>query len=227
MACGNSRSIGTLRSCSSFSSHSTLRRAKSQDNSDSRQSELTHALQYNQMSRQLRNGRDKPPALLLQQADIVAVLGREDEARRLRQMVLEEPLNDAIDRYYDAIQQIAQHRYAEATPELENLRRETPRNFFVWFLLGNSYAGTGDFNAAEPCFTTCAAPWPDSDTSYFHRGLSPRTEPFCRGRAGFHRSLAAAAKANGLAGKPSTRSPRARSARRDRRRHQGDPSWSR
>lgn len=66
---------------------------------------------------------------------------------------------------------MANGRYADAVPRLTELVRETPSNFFAWFLLGNCYYRSGIFIEADTCFTRCAALWPENHMAYFQRGV--------------------------------------------------------
>ena len=71
--------------------------------------------------------------------------------------------------YVQELIRLGQH--GQAADELKAIRRAEPLDFSTWFLLGNAYVALGKPNAAEGCFTTCAALWPESYLPWFHRGL--------------------------------------------------------
>ncbi len=148
-----------------------FRRAKGIDDLPAQNRELQAALRDNEASQSMQGSQRVPPALLLQQAEIVSALGREHEADRLRHRAAELPAGDRDHRYYEAIRRVGQRQYAEAVPLLEELRPEMPRDFLVWFLSGTSYFGVRQFSDAEACFTTCITLWPESHYPYFNRGI--------------------------------------------------------
>ena len=166
----------------------SLRKAQTMDDGAARRSRLRTALDHNDLSQQAE---DTPRrAWLAQEAEIRRLLGQNQEADRLAQAAHQLPVVDAIDRYAMAVQFMAQRRYTEALPLLEELAEESPHNYFVWYLLGICHYSSEELSQADLCFTRCEAFWPENYLAYLQRGVSRmRDGRYLAAEEDFSRSL--------------------------------------
>jgi serine/threonine protein kinase/Tfp pilus assembly protein PilF len=129
---------------------------------------LREALQLNGHAEEL----DASGALFAQRADLLHLLGEEEEARAARARAEALPPHTARDHYWLASEHLAHGRTQEALPLLQQATRLEPANFWAWFVLGNCYDRQGEDVRAEACYATCITLAPDSHWAYFNRGLA-------------------------------------------------------
>jgi tetratricopeptide (TPR) repeat protein len=90
----------------------------------------------------------------------------------IRQRATQLPAGDANSRLLTSIEHMRAHQYSPASKLLTSLRRERPRDFFIWFLLGNCHYSMNRFSKADTCFTSAITLWPEFHVPHFHRGLT-------------------------------------------------------
>lgn len=117
-------------------------------------------------------GDDVPNAMLLRKAEILQILGRTKDANALKKISKKTNSKSLLAKRLQGFDLAIHGHFRKAVPYLEESTTLDPTNFSSWFVLGNCYAGIGRFDAAENCFTTCIALWPNSFRVFFHRGLS-------------------------------------------------------
>jgi serine/threonine protein kinase/tetratricopeptide (TPR) repeat protein len=120
-------------------------------------------------------------ALWLQRSDLAQLVGRDDEARRLRETAAAVPLRTPMDRFWDVIDQLDRGGRRELTTlpkrreimaTLQEISRHDPQNFVNYLLLGNCYVRLGQLDAAVSCYSAGIALRPDLPWSYVNRGLA-------------------------------------------------------
>ncbi len=137
-----------------------------------RTEQLGEALRFIEVAQSMVDGPTVPRAFLVRKADVLAALGRADEASRVRARADRQAVTAvARDRYLLALDAMSKRQFERALPILQQTRAEIPSDFSIWFLTGNCHVGLGQLYEAEGCFTTCLALSPDSYWAFFHRGL--------------------------------------------------------
>jgi serine/threonine protein kinase/Flp pilus assembly protein TadD len=124
-----------------------------------------------------------PRVVWRQRADLLAQLGREDEARELLARRSREP-RIARELALTAAESAARGRYAEALEQLGEATRRDPRSFWAWFDRGLCHEQLGQHAEAAACYGTCIALEPGFAPLFFKRGLA-------YARLGKHREAAA------------------------------------
>jgi len=132
---------------------------------------LAEAIRLNRLAQAALSSGDPPRALLFQQAELLEASGKTPRAEAVRTRARRVPVRTTMDRYLLALDAMTGHRYRQALPLLEKVRRRTPRDFSIWLLTGNCLVGLGRLEEAEGCYTTCVALRDQSPWGYFRRGL--------------------------------------------------------
>jgi serine/threonine protein kinase/Flp pilus assembly protein TadD len=137
-----------------------------------RQQLVSEALRFNELAESCRNTEQPSRALWSQRADLMSLLGREEEANSLRAKCRETPLRDASDYYQVAAEHTAKGRYREALPLLAEATAKDPQDFWAWFLRGVCHDHLAQGIDALACYNTCIALAPDSPWAHMNRGLT-------------------------------------------------------
>jgi serine/threonine protein kinase/tetratricopeptide (TPR) repeat protein len=149
----------------------TLLQAGTLQDASDRDQRLHAALHLNELAETLTPEDPASQALLAQRAEIRQLQGDVSEARRLRAQAKEVPLRTPRDYYLAGAEHLAQGRYGEALPLLQNAAERDPQNFWSQLLLGLCYDGLSRDADARACYTTSISLWPDFPWTYFNRGL--------------------------------------------------------
>lgn len=150
---------------------------------------LGEALRLNEQAERCFPADTIPAALLSQRAELVERLNRPDEAKALRDRIVDRPTT-ARGLYLEGWEHARQGRYDRAVPLLVEATRKDPQALWAWFLLGRSYDGLGRDTDAVACYSTCLALKPDAHQVWFNRGLAHlRRGDFKNSLADFDRSI--------------------------------------
>ncbi len=112
-----------------------------------------------------------PRSLRAQEAELAALLGQEDKARRLQAQAEAMPLRSARDRYLLATTLAAAGEYRKALPIAMEATRQEPQNFWAWFILGKCQEMVEQYAESSASYGTCIALRPDFGYSWCNRGL--------------------------------------------------------
>src|SRR5262249_37061238 len=137
-----------------------------------REGAFRDALQWNGLAEGCSETAAASPALWEQRAELVGLLGRKDEAERLRSRAKVMPLRTARDHYWSAAEQFVQGHERAARERLQRAVQLDPGSFRSWFLLGRCHEVRGRHPEAAHCYTTCIALRPASAWAHFQRGLA-------------------------------------------------------
>jgi serine/threonine protein kinase/tetratricopeptide (TPR) repeat protein len=147
------------------------------------------ALRLNELAETLFPGQT-PKAVLAQRAELIAMMGQAEEAKRLSGLAAAVPVRTVRDRYLVATEHLAQGRCAEALPLLLEAAEQDPQDFWVRLALGMCHDGLGQLGEARACYTTAIALWPRSHWAYFNRGhVYLRLHDYQRAAADFDQVL--------------------------------------
>ncbi len=164
--------------------------AANQPEPERREEKLRTALEFNQRAAACYPQEQAPPALWLQRADLLANLGKAEEAEQLRLQAAKTPLHTSQDGYLSAREYLVQGRLGMALPLLREVTRQDPQHVHAWFLLGYCHDGLGQYHEAVTSYTACIALWPKSHRPYFNRGLAYlRLKQFQLARSDFDQVL--------------------------------------
>lgn len=131
----------------------------------------------------------RPRAWSLQRANLMQLLGRKDDARRLQTEAESQPLRTAHDHYLVAKERFHAGKYREALTLLHQVTDMDPENFWAIFLQGRCYDLFGDNRAAVASYRTCIALQPELYGPWFNRGLAQlRLKEHRRAVADFNRA---------------------------------------
>ena len=142
----------------------------------SARSKVEDAEQLNRLAETCYPDDTAPRALWAQRAELEARLGRDEEARRLRERAAAAPVRGDGDLYLLAREQANKGRLGDAAEGLRAVAAREPDNFAVQFLMGNCLLdgyldGPGQEADAVGCFSACIAMRPDFYAGYANRGL--------------------------------------------------------
>ncbi len=142
----------------------------------SARSKVEDAEQLNRLAETCYPDGTAPRALWAQRAELEARLGRDEEARRLRERAAAAPVRGDGDLYLLAREQANKGRLGDAAEGLRAVAAREPDNFAVQFLMGNCLLdgyldGPGQEADAVGCFSACIAMRPDFYAGYANRGL--------------------------------------------------------
>ncbi len=133
----------------------------------------------------------RPRGLLERQADLIGLLGRPDEAARIRAEAAKRPLRTALDFQLAASAHSHLGEYRQALPLALESTRLDPRDFWAWFTLGLSHERLSQEREAAACFGTCIALRPTSPLGWFDRGVvRTRQADYDQARRDFDRAIA-------------------------------------
>jgi eukaryotic-like serine/threonine-protein kinase len=149
----------------------TLLQAGAVQDASDREERLREALHFNELAESVTPDEPACQALLAQRAELMQLLGDPSEARRLRAQAKEAQLRTPRDYYLAGAEHVAQGRYGDALPLLQNAAERDPQDFWSQLLLGLCYDGLSRDADARACYTTSIALWPDFPWTYFNRGL--------------------------------------------------------
>ena len=132
------------------------------------------ALDHNQLAIGNRESADSP-ALSLQQHEIRRALGIHGDSIRREILDFPDPTHtDQSSRMLAAMHHLRRREFVDAELLLSRLNREYPQDFLIWLALGNCRFGLERPLAADSCFSSAIALWPDSPDAYFLRGSCRR-----------------------------------------------------
>ena len=132
---------------------------------------LQTARSLNELAGSLSQDESASRAVLAQRAELLHLLGNEEESRQVGKQAGEMPLRSARDYYLAGSERVALGRYREALPLLQNAAAIDPQNFWAALLLGICHDGLSQDQEARACYTTSIALWPEFPWTYFNRGL--------------------------------------------------------
>ena len=98
-----------------------------------------------------------PKALGDQKADLAALLGRTDEARRLRAIADATPPRSARDRYLIATSLAVAGEFRKALPIAREATEQDPRSLWAWFIAAFCHDRLEQDADAAACYGTCIA----------------------------------------------------------------------
>ncbi len=110
-----------------------------------------------------------PRAMLLHHAELLGLLGRDDQAKLIRAEAESAPLRTARDHHLAATGLINQGEFRRALPLAEEATRLDPRDFRGWFTLGICREQVGRGAEADAAYSTCIALRPESPFAWFNR----------------------------------------------------------
>lgn len=117
---------------------------------------------------------DESAALRVLYAEIQYALGHECEPYRLPEDLADADGVDKSSRCLMAIEYLARRRFDDAEQVLIQLNRESPKDFFVWLMLGHCKMGRKKWLQADSCLSAAIALWPESADAYYLRGRCRR-----------------------------------------------------
>ncbi|MFV2068096.1 MAG: protein kinase, partial [Pirellulales bacterium] len=161
---------GRLRELGFMLANAMRRQAERAGDRGERDACLTEAIRLNRLAQDVLPGENPPRGLLLQRADLVEARGEKSQAEAVRKRARHIPIRTTMDRYLLALDEMTGRRYARALPLLEEVRRQTPRDFSIWLLTGSCLMGLERLEEAEGCYTTCVALRDESPWGHFQRG---------------------------------------------------------
>ncbi len=129
------------------------------------------ALRWNRLAASSVPSEQCPRAFEMQHAELLAALGRSEEATKIQKRAEQLPHEGLLDTYIEAQNLVLDRNFKDALPALLDLRDQSPTDPVVWLLLGNTYAGLAKHQHAEGCFSAAVALLPESYVSLHHRGL--------------------------------------------------------
>lgn len=139
--------------------------------SEERSDNLRQALHWSRLAEACFAPR--PPASVLEQrAEVLRRLGELDEAERISALAKDSPPATARDRIMAAREHVAQGRFRQAFPLLQQATQEEPQSLMAWFLLARCHDDLGQDAQALACYNTCIALWPRQHRLVFNRGLA-------------------------------------------------------
>lgn len=129
------------------------------------------SLQANALAGRATGAEDTLPSVLAQRARFLRAIQRTKEAEALESQLssLSERGTDHRQRAYELTEQ---HQYQEAVRLLRAAVDDAPRDFTLWFSLGNAYLNLQRFDEAEGCFTSSLALKPRFTLGLQHRGFA-------------------------------------------------------
>jgi serine/threonine protein kinase/tetratricopeptide (TPR) repeat protein len=113
-----------------------------------------------------------PRAVWEQRAGLLALLGRDAEARHYQELAAALPLRTAQEFHWCAADHFVAGRVREALPLLEEAVRLDPQSFRAWLLLARCHDEVGRHADAAACYGTCIALEPGYLWAHFNRGLA-------------------------------------------------------
>jgi serine/threonine protein kinase/tetratricopeptide (TPR) repeat protein len=146
-------------------------RAANESDAAVRQSLVSEALCFNERAEVFRSDSDSR-VLRSQRAELLGLLGREEESRKLAAEALSTPLRTAADHYLVAAEYAAAGRYREALSLVEKVTDEDPQDYWAWFLRGVCHDHLVQGKEAVACYSTCIAMMPRSPWALLNRGLA-------------------------------------------------------
>jgi serine/threonine protein kinase/tetratricopeptide (TPR) repeat protein len=146
--------------------------AANERDSSARQELLEQALRLNEQAELCRGDSQGSRALWAQRAELVGLLGRRDEARKLQAVARATPLRTAQDQYLAAAEHVARGRFREALPLGEAVTALDPQDFWAWFLRGVCHDHLSQPTEAVACYSTCLALAPRSPWARLNRALT-------------------------------------------------------
>jgi tetratricopeptide (TPR) repeat protein len=132
---------------------------------------LDSAMRLNTMARQICSS-PVPPALALQQAELLKGAEQPEQADRLAEIARSLPARTSSDQFLAVLQSIHEGKWLDAIPALEQAANDNPFSLANRLLLGNAYRAVGRLSDAEFTYGVCVALAPDSRDSRFYRGLA-------------------------------------------------------
>ncbi len=114
-----------------------------------------------------RSPRDLPEL----RADLETLVGRDEEARKLRAEAEATPLRTALDHELAATSRALRGEYRKALPLALEATRLDPRDFWAWLTLGFCHEKLEQHIEAAAAYGTSIALRPDSAIAWFNRGI--------------------------------------------------------
>lgn len=133
---------------------------------------IATAKRLNALSASFYPTEQAPRALWLHRAVLARLEGREDEAKKQLEAAAAHPVNGRLDEVWLAAEALGRGDVRHALPSIHRMPELARQDFTYWLLLGNGYAGLGNFAEAEYCFGECISIRPELPWPYFNRGLT-------------------------------------------------------
>jgi serine/threonine protein kinase/Flp pilus assembly protein TadD len=146
--------------------------AANESDASKQQSLVSEALVFNERAESCRGEALDSRALWSQRAELLGLLGREEESRKFKAGALSTPLRTAADHYLVATEHAAAGHYREALPLLEKVTEEDAQDFWAWFLRGVCHDRLSQGTEAVACYSTCVALMPRSPWALLNRALA-------------------------------------------------------
>jgi serine/threonine protein kinase/lipoprotein NlpI len=132
---------------------------------------------------------EAPAVIARQEARLLALEGRPEEARRAAQEG-ERPPGSAREHYLALLDQLGRGRYREALPLLQQAARREAGSAVGWLLLARAYVELGQPEQARYCGEVATSLAPDWPWSWYHQGLMfLAAEQHAQARLAFDRVL--------------------------------------
>ena len=145
------------------------------------------ALRYHQLAVSCYTAGNIPCALFDQQRELYEHYGLDLQIQPIGSA---EEGDSAADRVSEGTYLLMHNRVHSALKIFEELGRQLPSDFQIWFRLGMCRYGTGQFAAARDCFTTCLAISPNSHQALYWRGMTElKNNQFLSARQDFQHLL--------------------------------------
>jgi tetratricopeptide (TPR) repeat protein len=144
----------------------------SYDPAHPRLDDLALALRLSQSAEGAYDSDKIPRALWQQQAELLQLLGKGDEASALFQKADQTPPRTAHDYYLEAQHLVMKGNFRKALPLLDEAVQMDPQYFSAWFVLGNCHDGLLHYGNAIACYSTCIALRPEFHWSWFNRAMA-------------------------------------------------------
>jgi tetratricopeptide (TPR) repeat protein len=143
---------------------------------------LASALDLNERARQCCTAAAVPRAMLMQQAELLHLLGKDAQAKLVLTVVADAPIRAGTeDAYWTASALAAKGEYRYALPLLSQAVSEAPDHYGAWLLRGLCLTPEEDLAASQndqadrqkalECFTTCVVMRPNELWGYYNRGM--------------------------------------------------------
>jgi serine/threonine protein kinase/tetratricopeptide (TPR) repeat protein len=133
---------------------------------------LAHALDMNALAETCDDSDENLLAVTAERSCLLHDAGRAAEVQEADEKVRSLSPRTALDLLVLAIDRLEKHEYAVAGDLLQQAQHKDPQNPFLWYGLGVSATGRGDYREAKACFSTSIALWPHFHGSYYQRGVA-------------------------------------------------------
>lgn len=131
-----------------------------------RRERLEQALHWNRRAYECLKDQGTAGLVLRQQASLLRRLGRAGEADAIDQDLAE---RKSFDVAWLLLETSPDESHRDAEGRLDELLKDSPSDFIVWFVAGNCYLEMREYAHAENCFTVCVTLDPNSTAARMMR----------------------------------------------------------